>query len=153
MTTGATQKPDHPLGKGKTEEVELSTTVGLGELVKSREREQAAELEALHRHYLQASPPREGEHQSLAYRLRLLFLDRWNVWHRLTRCAPRHAAMYPPKIGEELEGRFLGHSPYLELKSEGNCSMVRTRGTSRGVADEWNSQDPHRMAKARLLEL
>jgi hypothetical protein len=125
----------------------------LGELVKSRQREQATELEALHRRYLQASPPREGGHQSLAYRLRLLFLDRWNLWHRLTRCAPRHAAMYPPKIGEELEGGFLGHSPYLELKSEGNRSMVRTRGTSRDVADEWNSQDPHRMAKARLLEL
>jgi RRXRR protein len=76
-----------------------------------------------------------------------------NLRYRKPRCAPRHAAIYPPKIGEELEGRFLGHSPYLELKSEGNRSMVRTRGTSRDVADEWNSQDPHRMAKARLLEL
>ena len=57
----------------------------LGELVKSRQREQAAELEALHRRYLEAAPPQEGEHQSLAYRLRLLFLDRWNLWHRLTR--------------------------------------------------------------------
>ena len=57
----------------------------LGELVKSREREQATELEALHRRYLEAAPPREGAHQSLAYRLRLLFLDRWNLWHRLTR--------------------------------------------------------------------
>ena len=57
----------------------------LGELVKSRQREQATELEALHRRYLQAAPPHEGEHQSLAYRLRLLFLDRWNLWHRLTR--------------------------------------------------------------------
>ncbi len=57
----------------------------LGELVKSRQREQATELEALHRRYLQATPPHEGEHQSLAYRLRLLFLDRWNLWHRLTR--------------------------------------------------------------------
>jgi hypothetical protein len=57
----------------------------LGELVKSRQREQASELEALHRRYLQAMPPHEGEHQSLAYRLRLLFLDRWNLWHRLTR--------------------------------------------------------------------
>jgi len=73
--------------------------------------------------------------------------------YRQARCAPRHAAMYPPKIGEELEGGFLGHSPYLELKSEGNRSMVRTRGTSRDVADEWYSQDPHRKAKARLLEL
>ncbi len=57
----------------------------LGELVKSRQREQATELEAMHRRYLEASPPREGEHQSLAYRLRLLFLDRWNLWPRLTR--------------------------------------------------------------------
>jgi transposase-like protein len=57
----------------------------LGELVKSRQREQASELESLHRRYLQAAPPQEGAHQSLAYRLRLLFLDRWNLWHRLTR--------------------------------------------------------------------
>jgi len=57
----------------------------LGELVKSRQREQATELEAMHRRYLEACPPREGAHQSLAYRLRLLFLDRWNLWHRLTR--------------------------------------------------------------------
>ena len=57
----------------------------LGELVKSRQKEQAPELEALHRRYLNAAPPQEGERQSLAYRLRLLFLDRWNLWHRLTR--------------------------------------------------------------------
>ena len=57
----------------------------LGELVKSRQREEATELEVMHRRYLQATPPQEGEHQSLAYRLRLLFLDRWNLWHRLTR--------------------------------------------------------------------
>ena len=57
----------------------------LGGLVRSRQREQAMELEALHRRYLQACPPQEGAHQSLAYRLRLLFLDRWNLWHRLTR--------------------------------------------------------------------
>jgi len=71
----------------------------LGELVRSRQREQATELEALHRRYLQASPPREGEHQSLAYRLRLLFLDRWNLWHRLT----RYRTWKGPK-GETLDG-------------------------------------------------
>ena len=38
----------------------------LGELVKSRQREQAPELEALHRRYLQAVPPQEGAHQSVA---------------------------------------------------------------------------------------
>jgi Transposase IS66 family len=71
----------------------------LGELVKSRQREQGSEVEALHRRYLQASPPREGEHQSLAYRLRLLFLDRWNLWHRLT----RYRIWKGPK-GEQLDG-------------------------------------------------
>jgi len=44
----------------------------LGKLVKSRQREQASELEAMHRRSLEATPPKEGEHQSLAYRLRLL---------------------------------------------------------------------------------
>ncbi len=39
----------------------------------------------MHRRYGQAYPPQEGEHQSLAYRLRLLFLDLWNLWDRLTR--------------------------------------------------------------------
>ncbi len=71
----------------------------LGELVKSRQREQATELEAMHRRYLEACPPREGEHQSLAYRLRLLFLDRWNLWHRLT----RYRTWKGPK-GETLDG-------------------------------------------------
>ncbi len=31
--------------------------------------------------------------------------------------------------------------------------MTGTRGTSRGIADEWYPQDPRRMAKAKLLEL
>jgi hypothetical protein len=70
----------------------------------------------MQRRSLQAVPSKEGEHQRLVYRLRLLFLDRWNLWHHLTRCAPRHAAMYPPKIGEELEGGFLG-KPTLKLKN------------------------------------
>jgi transposase-like protein len=57
----------------------------LEELVKSRQPEQAAELEAMHRRYLEAPPPKKGTLASLAYRLRLLFLDRWNLWGRLTR--------------------------------------------------------------------
>ncbi len=68
----------------------------LGELVKSRQREQASELETMHRRYLQASPPQEGEHQSLAYRLRLLFLDRWP---RLTR-----SRKWKGPQGEPLDG-------------------------------------------------
>jgi transposase-like protein len=48
----------------------------LGELIRSRQREQGHDLEELQRRYLPARPPQQGEHQSLAYRLRLLFLDR-----------------------------------------------------------------------------
>jgi Transposase IS66 family len=71
----------------------------LGELVSSRQLEQANALEAMHRRYLQAAPPQEGEHQSLAYRLRLLFLDRWNLWHRLT-----HYRSWKGPKGETLDG-------------------------------------------------
>jgi transposase-like protein len=56
----------------------------LGELITSRQPEQGAELEQMHRRYVEASPPKKGA-ASLAYRLRLLYLDRWNLWSRLTR--------------------------------------------------------------------
>jgi transposase-like protein len=57
----------------------------LGELIKSRQPGQGQELEQMHRRYLSAAPPKKGAVASLAYRLRLLFLDRWNLWSRLTR--------------------------------------------------------------------
>jgi len=57
----------------------------LGELISSRQPEQGAELEQMHRRYLSAPAPRKGTTASVAYRLRLLFLDRWNLWSRLTR--------------------------------------------------------------------
>ncbi len=57
----------------------------LGTLIQRRQPEDADELGTLHRRYLNASPPRAGEQASLAYRLRMLFLDRWNLWPRLTR--------------------------------------------------------------------
>lgn len=47
--------------------------------------EASAALEAIHRRYLAAPKPRAGETMSLAYRLRLFSLDRWNLWRRLTR--------------------------------------------------------------------
>jgi Transposase IS66 family len=84
---------------GVSPEQAASDLARLGELVNSRELEQATELEAMHRRYLPAAPPQEGEHQSLAYRLRLLFLDRWNLWHRLT----RYRSWKGPK-GETLDG-------------------------------------------------
>jgi Transposase IS66 family len=94
------QDADGSLGAiGVSPQQAAAALTRLGELVKSREREQATELETLHRRYLQAAPPREGEHQSLAERLRLLFLDRWNLWHRLT----RYRSWKGPK-GETLDG-------------------------------------------------
>jgi len=70
---------------GVSREQATADLTRLSELITSREREQATEVETMHRRYVQATPPQEGEHQSLAYRLRLFFLDRWNLWHRLTR--------------------------------------------------------------------
>ncbi len=57
----------------------------LGELVHSRQPEQASELAVLAARYAPAPAPKPGQAFSLAYRLRLLFLDRWNLWGRLTR--------------------------------------------------------------------
>ncbi len=63
----------------------LADLARLGELITSRQPEQGSELEQMHRRYLQAPPPKKGATASLAYRLRLVFLDRWNLWSRLTR--------------------------------------------------------------------
>ncbi len=57
----------------------------LAELISSRQPEQGCELEGMHHRYLSAAPPKKGALASLAYRLRLLYLDRWNLWSRLTR--------------------------------------------------------------------
>ena len=43
-----------------------------------------ATLAAIHRRYVRARPPARGETASLAYRLRMFSLDRWNLWKRLT---------------------------------------------------------------------
>lgn len=42
-------------------------------------------LEAIHRRYRTAAQPRARARMSVAYRLRLFSLDRWNLWRRLTR--------------------------------------------------------------------
>jgi hypothetical protein len=62
----------------------LDDLTRLGELISSRQPEQGPELEGMHRRYLGATPPKKGAVASLAYRLRLLYLDRWNPWSRLT---------------------------------------------------------------------
>jgi hypothetical protein len=59
----------------------------------------SATLAAIHRRYLQGTKPRPGEAMSLAYRLRLFSLDRWNLWGRLTRYRTWEGA-----AGERLDG-------------------------------------------------
>jgi hypothetical protein len=49
--------------------------------------------------YRPAKPPGGGEKASVAYRIRLLLLDRWNLWWRLT----THRCGQGPK-GERLDG-------------------------------------------------
>jgi hypothetical protein len=70
---------------GVTAEEALADLECLGELITNRQPEQRAELEQMHRRYLSAPAPRKGATASVAYRLRLLFLDRWNLWSCLTR--------------------------------------------------------------------
>jgi transposase-like protein len=56
----------------------------LGELIHSRQVDEQGEVQALYERYASASPPRKGKPASIAYRMRNLFLDRWNLWPRLT---------------------------------------------------------------------
>jgi transposase-like protein len=71
----------------------------LKELVQERQPEQGKELETMLERYLKASPPREGEKASVAYRIRLLLLDRWNLWGRLTRYRK-----WKGRKGEQIDG-------------------------------------------------
>lgn len=57
----------------------------LDELIGTRLPEDVNELAEMHLRYIGASPPGAGEKATAAYRLRLLFLDRWSLWPRLTR--------------------------------------------------------------------
>jgi transposase-like protein len=78
---------------GVTSEQALADLKRLGELIHSRQPAEEKEVEELHRRYLQAASPGGGGQASVAYRLRMLFLDRWNLWRRLTRyrtwCGPQ----------------------------------------------------------------
>ncbi len=70
---------------GVSPEGALADLARLAQLIQSRQPDEQAQLETLHRRYVRAAPPRPGQRASVAYRLRLLFLDRWNLWPRLTR--------------------------------------------------------------------
>jgi len=56
----------------------------LKELIHLRQPEARDELESIYQRYREAKPSPKGKPANLAYRLRNLFLDRWNLWPRLT---------------------------------------------------------------------
>jgi transposase-like protein len=84
---------------GVTPEQALKDLSQLGELILSRQPEQENELEEMHHRYTGASPPGGGEKATTAYRLRLMYLDRWSLWRRLT----RYRTWLGPK-GETVDG-------------------------------------------------
>ena len=71
----------------------------LGEMILSRQPEEENELEKMHHRYTGAFPPGGGEKATNAYRLRLMYLDRWSLWRRLT----RYRTWQGPK-GETVDG-------------------------------------------------
>lgn len=56
----------------------------LGELIRSRQPAEQAEIQGMYERYAAAASPKKGRPASAAYRMRNLFLDRWNLWPRLT---------------------------------------------------------------------
>lgn len=84
---------------GVTPEQAVTDLHRLGELIQQRRPQDQPELQALHQRYLAAAPPGKGQTASLAYRLRLLYLDRWNLWPRLTRYR-----LWQGAAGERLDG-------------------------------------------------
>jgi transposase-like protein len=84
---------------GVTPQQALKDLRRLGELIVSRQPEEETELEEMHHRYTAAVPPGRGEKASVAYRLRLMYLDRWNLWPALT----RYRTWQGPQ-GETLDG-------------------------------------------------
>lgn len=62
----------------------LADLVRIKTLIHSRQPEEQEELEHMYRRYANARKPAKGKRFDVAYRMRNLFLDRWNLWPRLT---------------------------------------------------------------------
>jgi transposase-like protein len=76
---------DHSLDAiGITAEQALDDLVALQEMIHSRRPEDQSRLEEIYLRYANARKPGKGKKYDLAYRMRNLFMDRWNLWPRLT---------------------------------------------------------------------
>jgi len=76
---------DHSLDAiGIAPEQALSDLGALKEMIHSRRPEDQPRLEGIYLRYANAPRPGKGKKHSVAYRMRNLFMDRWNLWPRLT---------------------------------------------------------------------
>jgi hypothetical protein len=67
-----------------TPEQALEDLASLNEMIHSRRPEDQSRLEEIYLRYANARKPGKGKKYDLAYRMRNLFMDRWNLWPRLT---------------------------------------------------------------------
>jgi len=86
LLEGLRQDADGSLARcGLSAEQAVADLRRIQECILTRDPEQVNELEEIHLRYIHAAPPAAGEQASLAYRMRMLTLDRWEMWPRLTR--------------------------------------------------------------------
>jgi transposase-like protein len=77
--------PDHSLQAIQiTPEQALEDLASLKEMIHSRRPEDQPRLEGIYLRYANARKPGQGKKYDVAYRMRNLFMDRWNLWPRLT---------------------------------------------------------------------
>jgi transposase-like protein len=67
-----------------TAEQALQDLASLKEMIHSRRPEDQHRLEKMYLRYANARKPGRGKKHEVAYRMRNLFMDRWNLWPRLT---------------------------------------------------------------------
>ena len=67
-----------------TPEQALADLASLQEMIHSRRLEDQLRLEEIYLRYAGARKPGKGKKHDVAYRMRNLFMDRWNHWPRLT---------------------------------------------------------------------
>ena len=76
---------DHSLETiGIQAEQALADLAKLREMIHTRIPEEQSLLEAMYLRYANAPKPGKGKKHNVAYRIRNLFMDRWNLWPRLT---------------------------------------------------------------------
>lgn len=85
LTTQALESPDPaPLAMSITPQQLVADLEKVQGLIEGHPHDGEKQLEALYQLYCTAPAPREGEKATMWYRMRLLALDLWNNWPRLT---------------------------------------------------------------------